>query len=355
MSLSDKFKKLSQPTFWFQCLYYTLKLNGLVSFNLSIRPSLATASRLWNIYSFIFSIYGSLEFIIVVLYYQDVLYPKDIIPLDSKKTLFVVSFILILLSAQKANILYISQFWYRHQIMRLVNEGFELHNHILTTCKDVAVRLPAKSKAMLRAKVPATYMQLAFLNTTFFSRTTFTFNIVLLVYNQWISILMASTIFCGIFTIWQFYLILNQKLIRCMTEMKVVSSSKPSQMRMQRFCDLSDEIDRLACLYSRCLVFTEQLNKYFSAALFTIIAYASAVILFELFLIYGTLAKLVMGVSPNTNEICVSVSIVLFYAVDIFFIVRVSNELSNAGSQPGMILYTFGNDIDDRLNRSVSH
>lgn len=282
------------------------------------------------------------------------LYPKDINPHDSKLTLYVVSFILILLSAGKSNILYMSQFWYRHQIMRLINEGFELRNHILKMCKDVAIRLPAKSKAMLRAKVPATYLQLAFLNTTFFSLKTVTYNIVLRIYNQWISILMASTIFCGIFIIWLFYLMLNQKLIRCMAEVKMVSSSKPIQTRMQRFCDLSDEIDRLACLYSRCLVFTEHLNQYFSAALFTIISYAFAVILFELFVIYGMLARLVMGVSSDTNEIYISGAIVLFYAVDIFFIVRVSNELSNAGLQPGMILYSFGNDIDDRLDQSVS-
>lgn len=354
MSILDKFKKLLHPTFWLLCLYYTVKYNGMLSFDLSIRPPLAKSSRIWNIYSFIYTIHGSLQLFIIVLFYPDVLYPTDIIPLDSKLTLYVVSFLLILLSAEKSNILYMSQFWYRHEIMRLVNEGFDLHNDILNMCKDVPRRLPAKSKAMLRAKVPATYMQLAFLNTTFFSLKTVTFNLGLLIYNQWISILMSSSIFCGIFIIWQFYLMLNQKLLRCMADVKIVTSSKPSPMRMQRFCDLSDEIDRLACLYSRCLVLTEKLNKYFSVPLFTIIAYSVAVILFELFRIYGMLARLVLGVSSDTDEMHISVAIVLLYGVDIFFIVSVSNELFNAGCQPGMILYSLGNDIDDRLDRSVS-
>lgn len=354
MSLSDKFKKLLHPTFWLQFLYYMLKLNGMVCFNLSMRPPYATPSRLCNVFSFICTFYVSLELYSSFLLDLDVFLPKEIIPLDSKRTLYIVSSILIVLSAEKSSFIYILQYWNRHNLIRLVIEGFQLHSHILIICKDVAISLPATTKAMLKAKVPATFLQLAFIDTLMFNYSP-NYNIMILFFSHWISVLMSSTVFCAIFIIWQFYLILNEKLMLCMAEVKILTSSKASsQMRMQRFCDLSDEIDRLACLYARCLVFTEQMNKYLSVALFMILAYAFATILSQLFFIYGMIARLVTGVSSDTSDIYTCGAVILFYSVDIYFIVSVSNKLINAGRQPGMMLYSLGDDIDIRLNRSVS-
>lgn len=356
MSLSEKFKRLSQPICWLQSVYFFLKWNGMVCFNLSTRPPHATQSRLLTLYSLIMTVYVSLEFYIGILFFVDVFLLKDIIPIDSKPTLYTVSAILIVLSGEKSHFLFILQFWNRKKLMTLINEGFQLHNHILIMCKDVAIRLPATSKTMLRAKVPATLFQIAFLDTyTLSFNKSSNYNILLLVYSHWVSVMMSSTFFCGIFIVWQFYLILNQKLMRCMAEVKTLtSSSKTCQMRMQRFCDLSDEIDRLSCLYARCLVFTEQMNSYFSAALFMIIAYAFAAILSQLFFAYGMIARLVTDVSSDTSEIYACGAVFLFYSVDVYFIVSVSNEVLNAGREPGMMLYSFGDDIDERLNRSVS-
>lgn len=354
MSLTDKFKKLTHPIFWLQCLYYTLKFNGIVNFNLSMRPPYATPSRLWNVYSFIFTVYMSLDFYIGIIFYLDIFIPKDIIPLDSKQILFTISAILIVLSAESSIFLYFLQYWKRHKLLRLINDGFELHNHILYQCMDDAVRLSAKSKAILIWKLLATFSQFVFIEAIVFSLKTFSYNLWIIAYSYYVGLMMSSTFFCASFVVWQFFLMLNQKLKRCMAEVKIVTSSKTCQMRMQRFCVLSDQIDRLACLYARCLEFTEQMNKYFSATLLVIIAYAFAVILSQLFFIYGMIARLVMGTSTDSSAIFTCGAVVLFYTVDIYFVVSISNEVINAGRQPGTMLYSLGNDIDDRLNRSVS-
>lgn len=356
MRILNKFGKLSHPIFWFQLLYYTLKFNALVSFNLSTRQPHATKSRLWNMFAFLYTLLISLEYYISILFYLKTFLPKDVTM--SSPTIYIVLIILIVLSAEKAIYIYILQYWSRNQLMRVINDGFELYNHIRVLCKDIAVGLPDKQKKRLSFKVAVTLFQFVFVEAVAFSILFVSFNILMLCYSHWISVMMSSTIFCGLFIVWQFYWMLNQELRRCMDELKMVNTSKASHMRMQRFCDLSDDIDRLSCLYSRCLVFTEQINKYFSVMLFMTIGYGFAVILSQLFFIYGIISRRLTGSVDSSDIFSYLVScgvVILFYSVDIYFIVSVSNEVYNEGRTPGLMLYSLGDDIDDRLYRSVSH
>lgn len=357
MRLLAKFGKLSQPIFWLHCLHFTMKLNALLGFNLYMRKPYATASRLWNIYSFLFTIFISLEYYISITFHLNKFFPKDVT--IASPTIYIVLVILIVLSAEKANFIYMLQYWNNHKLMRLINEGFELYKHLIVICKDAAIGLPVNAKNILSVKVTVTLLQFAILQALIFSIQYVSFNILILFNSHWIGIMMSSTIFCGLFIVRHFYWMLNMNLRRCMSELKMVTTSKACHMRMQRFCDLSDDIDRLACLYARCLVFTEQMNKYFSVTIFMTIGYAFALILSQLFFIYSTISRIMTAniVDSSDNYLYVGScgSIILFYSVDIYFIVSVSNDISKAGRKPGLMLYSLGEDIDDRLHRSVSH
>lgn len=339
------------PINWLQFLQYALKCNGLLSFNISKRPPHATASRLWNCYSFLFTLYISFQFCFSISCY---LYDYMLTAVDSTQTQFLVYVILLMLSAEKSNFIYILQYLNRNKLSTLVNEGYELHHHICIMCKDVGV--PANYNTMLKAKIFSIFLQVAILISASFAFDSFDYNALVLLYSHWTVAMMSSTIFSGLFVVWQFYLALNNKLRQCMAKVKAVTASnKIQQMRMQRFCDLSDEIDRLACLYARCSVLTEQMNKYFSVTLFVTIAYTFGIILSQLFFIYSVIAKLVTGISSDTAEMYRCGVIILYYSMDIYFIVSVSGHVANAGRQPGMMLYSMEDDIDARLNRSVSH
>lgn len=349
--------KIFNPIVLMQFLQYTLKWNGLLSFDISMRPPHATASRIWNIYSILFTLYISFELYNSISYYLKDNFFVNIIPVDAKKTLHVVYAGLIVMSAEKSNFIYILQYWNRDKFARLINEGFELHRHICLTCKDYAVGLSAKSRAMLKTKLIATFLQVVVIIIDPFTFDSINYNVLVLIYSHFTGIAMSSTIFCGLFAVWQFYVRLNNKLRQCIAEVKILTTShKAQQMRMQRFCDLSDHIDRLACLYARCLVFTEQLNKFFSVPLFLTLSYAFAVILSELFFIYGIFSRKIMGVTSYTPDIFyTSVLPVFVYTWEIYFTVSISNELMTQARETGIMLYSSADDMDDRLKRSVSH
>lgn len=278
-----------------------------------------------------------------------------VLAIVSKQTQYIVYASLIVISAEKSNFIYILQYWNRNQLSRLINEGFDLHRHLCTMCKGY--ELPAKYKMMLKTKLLAVCLQTAIIISVTFSFESITYNVLVLLYSNWTSLLMSSTIFCGLFVIWQFYLMLNHKLKQCMAEVKEVSTmGKAQQMRMQRFCDLSDDIDRLGCLHARCLTLTEQMNQFFSATLFVTLFYAFVVTLSQLFFIYGMIARKVMGLNVDTmNDMYSSCLRTLFYTLEIYFIVSVSNEVINEGRKPGLMLFFSAEDIDDRLSRSVSN
>lgn len=278
---------------------------------------------------------------------------NELVKID-KQTKYIVYVIILMLCAEKSNFIYILQYWNQNKLARLINEVFELHHHINIMCQDV--ELPDKCNIMHKAKIFSILLQVAILISVAFAFDTLNYNGLVLLYSHWTGALMSSTIFCGLFVVWQFYLTLNNKIGQCMAEVKAVTvSNQGQQMRMQRFCELSDEIDRLACLYARCSVFTEQMNKYFSVTLFVTIAYAFAIILAQLFFIYGTIVRLVTGIPSAMGEIYICGAVLLFYSIEIYFIVSVSSNVINNGRQPGMMLYSLGDDIDARLNRSVSH
>lgn len=355
MGVLDQFGILPRRIFWLKCLYYTLKLNGLVCFNLSLRPPHATTStcRQWTLYSLLFTIFITLKFNISIFVHLDMFIPKEIVPIESQ-TLYMVSAVLLVLNAEKSNLLYILQFCNRHKLLCLINDGFDLHNNIIFMCQDVEAELMDKTKILIRKKVTATLFQIAIFYTAVFSIKSVSYHIFLLVYSHWISVMITSMFLCGLYIMWQFYRLLNQKLKQCMAKIKRMQTSKMCKMRMQHFCDLSDDIDRLACLYSRCLNFTSQMNQYFSATLFMTIAYAFVLIVSQLFFIYDQLTKVVTGTSSATSDLYICGWILLYYIFDVYSIVSLSNALINEALQTGKMLYILDDDIDDRLSRSVS-
>lgn len=355
MSLTARFGSFFRPIVWLQCLYLLLKINGLLSFNFYIYPPHTSPSLLWNLYSIVYTLFICVAFVNSISeYILEPLNEQIEAAAFNKSTIYIVFIMIVVVSMEKSNFFFVYQYRNRKKLVKLINDGFELRQRICALCTDDSlVTGSTKSKIMFKVKLFGTVFQLLiFFGCNLFVKQHYKIE---WMYSHLIGTIMSSSFFCSVFVIWQFYVILNRKLRLCMHNMKIeATSTLSSQMRMQRYCVLSDDIDRLANLYDRCLVFTGQVNGYFSAPLFLTVAYAFGVILSQLFFIYGNLAKMFVNQPVNWFEMAKDFWFAVYYIMEMYFIIGVSNELVNEGRVTGTMLHSSVRNIDDRLNRSVS-
>lgn len=275
-----------------------------------------------------------------------------------KKTHFHVTMILIMVTVQKSIFGYVFQYWSNHKLIGIVNEAFEVSQHISRLCDDALNTgcTSIKSMKVLKAKVTATLLQAAIIVSTGYQlqKKSFSYKMQVIIFSHWVVAMMSSMFFCGMFVVWQFYLTLNRKLKICLTGVELVGQSKANQMRMQMFCDLSDIIDRLATLYERCLVFAKRVNDFFTISVFVALVHAFEIELAQMYFIYQSMAKLAIGQPLQSSVIFREFAFFGFYLIEIYFIVSISNAVIEEGRITGTLLCSVVKGIDERLNRSVS-
>lgn len=357
MSGATTFGTFFRPVVWLQCLHLMLKINGLLSFNFCNYPPHTTPSILWNLYSILYTVIICIAFVNSISEFVLVTMKEQLdAVVSTKASIYIVFVLIVVVSVEKSNFFYVYQIWNRKKLVKLINDGFELRQRICALCADdtLVVTGSTKSVIMFKAKLFGTVIQLLIIFLTNFIGKQNQYKLEW-IYSHFVGMIISTSFFCSVFVVWQFYFILNRRLRRCMDDVKREATSKlSSQMRMQRYCVLSDDIDQLANLYDRCLFFTGQVNGYFSAPLFLTVAYAFAVILTQMFFIYGILAQIIVNQPAEWYWIAKYFWFAVFYIMEIYFIVGVSSELSNEGRLTGTMLYSSVLNIDDRLNRSVS-
>lgn len=357
MSKAVTFGSFLRPIVGLQCLYILLKINGLLSFNFYNYPPHTSPSFLWNLYSIVYTVFICIAFANSISEYVLVPLNEQLEAVTyTKASIYIVFTMIVVVSVEKSNFFYVYQYRNRKKLVKLINDGFELRQRICALCPDdtLLVNGSTKSIIMFKAKLFGGVIQLliCIFGNLAVKQQQYKLE---WIYSHLVGTFISTSFFCSVFVLWQFYLILNRKLRRCMDDVKIeATSTLSSQMRMQRYCTLSDDIDRLANLYDRCLKFTAQVNGYFSAPLFLTISYAFAVILTQLFFIYGNLVQIVVNQPIDWCEIAKDFWFAVFYIMEVYFIIGVSNELINEGRLAGTMLYSSVRNIDDRLNRSVS-
>lgn len=355
MSEAVTFGSFCRPIVWLPCLCFLMKLNGLLPFNINIIPPHTTLSFLWNLYSIVYTVVICVAFVNSISEYVLVSLDEQLQTADTKASIYIVFTMIVVVSVEKSNFFYVYQYLNRKKLVKLIIEGFELRQHICSLCAvDTLVAGSAKSLIMFKSKLFGTIVQLiiCFLGNLVAKQEQYKLE---WIYSHLVGTIISTSFFCSAFIVWQFYIILNRKLRLCMDDVRrEASSSLSKKIRMQKFCELSDEIDRLAQLYDRCLVFNKQVNGYFSAPLFLTVSYAFAVILTQLFFMYGNLAQIMVNLPIDWIAMAKDFGFAVFYIMEMYFIVSVSNELIIEGRLTGTMLYSSVLNIDDRVNRSVS-
>lgn len=167
-------------------------------------------------------------------------------------------------------IIFLIHFSNRKKLVKFINEGFDLTSELKKICPQELI-FSTKFRKDLRSKLISKSLQILLLIVTPLSFSVRDNNILewfygLLAVTMYIFPMIISSIYyCGSVLISaRFYEILNSKISSLITNMNTDYKSNPC-LQLQLFCDVSDEIDYIAVLYTRIASFVELINKHLSA------------------------------------------------------------------------------------------
>ena len=258
-------------SFLLKCMYYLLLLIGLAPFSLSTSASKTTASlsRSVSICSFLF-ISATLS---MIMYGSYLFISIDLKEGFSTLTTRIVHLTEISSNVFKVFCIYSKHFFYRNDFVKIINNGFRIHQcFIKFNVVKQASFLDKKCAHYLCVQCIASCIQLFML---FYCLTTYKWSLkhpenfdlwtVLMAYwPDWMSLIVMNAYAACMLVSWQFYRYLKNNLYNCMMKINDVTFMENRNiMKMQLFCDTSDEIDRLTKLYQDVYLFTQDIRKMF--------------------------------------------------------------------------------------------
>lgn len=266
-----------------RALFWFANLNGITSFNVFHAAPFARFSYILFAYSLIFAsgiLY--LNYIGLFVYVCVSLHASVI---QQKTTIYLVYVLLISINMVKSVSVTLFDIWNRKQFMNTVLHGFELKSIVMKQCCSngqsflhKTCRIQLLSKLMIFIAQIFVIM-LGIVYVPYIKNTVPSLELFVKLYVHVISATRSSLFYCGLFIAWQFYLHLNGKLKQVLKSLENINYVKKNQMKIQIFCDLSDDVDQLAYLHNKCLQFTENIGKLFSIHIFATIFYGFLVIL----------------------------------------------------------------------------
>lgn len=267
-------------------LYFVSKLNGLIPFTFSLKERRATQSLPSRIYCFTIS--AALSYFSYVGLHIFISITNDVANQTEHGQLYFVYFILAILGWLKKSLLSIVDFWQEATMIDLINEAFELDQLIIPLNQSsIQIRklisyVYRRSSSLCLSREITLIMQFnvvvgSFLFVPFMKNADLSFHLFTRLYFLAIFFLRSTILFCGMLVVFQFFVQLNYRL-KIAIETINISSRISKNMKMQIYCDVSDEIDRLSTLFTRCCKFYEKFNRIFAAQMLITLIYSFSII-----------------------------------------------------------------------------
>lgn len=341
---------------WF---YLTAKLNGMIPFNWSNRSAKASKSLASIIYCMAYTLtltYCMCRFQIDTLTQLHV---------NQDKLVSVLVFLFqVTVSACRTLWMFLFQLYHRRRYIIFINKAIEMHRNICKTLsdhKDLPF-LDEKCRKMYVYKECTSCFQVLvlFLCVIGFARhnsdVVSVLKFVLILYTHMAKALFSCFFFGSMLAILQFFRHINEKAVILMRQIAVLNEAT-HHMRMQTFCNLSDEFDRMAKLYVSVSALMSQLINMFSISLVFGFMDAFIIILSEMYNLYSSAIKQ-MGIN-STEEIILQVvkvfSFITFYCLELYSVVDISRQVIKEGKRTAEVIHgqlNYG--VDVRLQKSVS-
>lgn len=343
----------------FNWFYFIAKLNGMVPFNWSDHKAKASKSLASTLYCIVLTFaltYCMCSFQIDILTHLQVS--------EDKMVSILVFLFQVTVSTCRTLWIFLFQLYYRRRYIIFINKAVKMHRNISKTLsdhKDISF-LDEKSRKMYLCKGYTSWIQVVVLSLCVFDfarhypEVEGVMKFALVVYTHMVKALFSCFFFGSMLAILQFFRHINEKAVELMRQIAILNVAT-HQMRMQTFCNLSDEIDRMATLYVSVSELMGQLIKMFSMSLAFGFMDAFLIILSKIYNMYSDEIKQLSTISAADTilKFVNQFSFITFYCIELYSVVNISRQVMNEGKRTAEVLHgqlNYG--VDVRLQQSVS-
>lgn len=263
-------------------LYFCGAFFGLNPFNyngISQRASLSVLSLIYSCgYCFLISEMLSL---------YHMFYINLIIDGRENETYKTVTYAEFLCSIFRTMALAIIQILTRNGSINIINEVNDMKKslHQRLTCTIMNGFLDKKRQHLLNIKLLSILVQIFVIILNTYVREIDPIDVFGLTVSQinsnCLPIVLNSNYFCIMLIILQFYSDLNMNIRGIFERIDQIALGESKIMKMQKFCDISDEIDEMSILYDEITNFCEKANRFFGPQLLLIITSSFLCILMD--------------------------------------------------------------------------
>lgn len=179
---------------------------------------------------------------------------------------------------------------------------------------------------------------------------------VFIIYSHVVKVLFSCFFYGSMLAILQFFRHINGKAVVLMRQIAIQNTAM-NQMRMQAFCNLSDEFDRMAGLYIKVSELMSQLIQMFSLSLAFGFMDAFLIILSEIYNMYSVAIKQ-FGTNSAEETAIQFLRVFSFntlYCLELWSVVNISRQVMKEGKRTAEVMHgqlNYG--VDVRLQQSVS-
>ena len=278
----------------FNVIFNFYRLLGLAPFKLITKPQLrVTKSSVSYLYSATFTVIVTL-----ILFVSTIFTLTDIaktIANKSFKLVVTIAFGLITFSPTVKSIVFLYSHLFKSQLLTtFINEGIGIYYsfakcliYFRGSSKNTHV-FDSKFWLSIKIKIIAIAIQLLFIVGPFASFLTFSNNLIdqlvilCIFYSHILQILMSFVYYVSMSVCLQYLrnikICLQDEMYQIDTVSKVNSKKT---MKIQRYCDLSDNIDRYTSLYNRTCTFAKHINDFFNNFLMVTFFYSFGFLICE--------------------------------------------------------------------------
>lgn len=252
----------------FRILYFITKANGLLPISISFNPFTVRNSFLDLLYSILFS----LILIICLSCSQSNIIGFIGILQNPKQTIIFVFLAQVICSALRILAIYVSQVFNHKVVATFINRSVHINEMFVYSNRHrpfLDLKLSKWCLSKLIAMIFQVFLMLipsvGFVSVIKSSEN-FLFLLIcfmFILYTHMVLILSTGIYFCGMIVLGQFYRNLNSRILKLVKKCRLSNGKSNSFYRgMQRCCNLSDELDKLTCLYSEITNHAKLFNKY---------------------------------------------------------------------------------------------
>lgn len=253
---------------YIRMLYYVGKMYGYMPFRFNHLPPKAYSSKIAITYSVLYAIFLIIS--MPLLQYSNF---ECILQRDLKNTLLIVIALNYIVIGIRSILGSIQQVFNRNQFIGLINDGYELNGYLNLIRDDEPKEnlrsIDDKCTNLLNTKLVLVAFQVLIvignIITGFVYQNRGLDTLVMVIMNtHGINILTMGTYFCAMLISLRYYGLLNIRLQSSISRIGDVVSSDKNKMKMQLFCNISDDIDQINRLYDKISAFACKINRLYS-------------------------------------------------------------------------------------------